>query len=98
MKAPSQSSITQRTLQRHVGLDEEVVQSSEVEEAQEAQLSEAVVLSKEQDKDEGALKVVINTMTIEVVVEAEAEDLAGKTTTSHNEIETPQSIFDQTGP
>ena len=63
------------------------------------QLKEVVeVLSNVLDNRAGVVvKARTDFMTTEVVVEVEAEDLAGRITTSHSGIVTAQSIFDRTG-
>lgn len=66
----------------------EVVQPREVVEVPSNVLDNRAVV---------VVKVKTDSTITEVVVEVEAEDLAGRTMTSHREIVTAQSIFDQIG-
>ena len=78
----------------------EVAQYSEDEVNEVVQLKEVVeVVSNGPDnRDVVVVKVKIDSMTTEAVVEVEAEGLDGRIMTSHRGTVTAQSIFDRTGP
>jgi hypothetical protein len=97
MNQPSLLSITLGSQQRLAALAVAVAPYSVAEDNEVQPNGAAGALSNEWDRGAALLKRATNTMTIVEVEEDEVAVLAGKTTISHSEIETPLSTFVQIG-